>query len=349
VTRRARAIAALLVALAATAARSADAEEEGARSVSSAPIAVVCDAADPFGGRLVAELTAIGFRTVILAPGEATASRASLELAARRAGAIAAIRAVPSERGVEVWIADRVTGKTVLREMESEGGRDRDGALALRVVELLRASVLEITLPAAPRGEVPPPPAIREKLAIPPPTSAPPPKVPALRLSLAPAALLSPGGVGAGASLDIGLAWMPSEHFGLSAFAAIPLTAARFEGAVGGVDLRVFVAGGGVRFLFTSGASRWAPTLDLGLAGLSIKSAGARADGSRSATDSAAAPTPFARLGLAFAITSVLRARADVLTGAIVQGVSVHFAGEEVARWGRPFAMLGAGIDFGWF
>ncbi len=96
----------------------------------------------------------------------------------------------PSERGVEIWIADRVTGKTVLREMADDGGTpDRDAALALRAVELLRASLLEVGLPAPPPGEVPATPEIREKLRVRAPDTPPAPAQrpsPALHLSLAP-------------------------------------------------------------------------------------------------------------------------------------------------------------------
>lgn len=323
-----------------------------ARSRGPATIVIVCDAADPFGGQLLAELTALGFHGTIIDPDPAATSRASLEAAARHAGAIAAIRAVPSERGVEVWIADRVTGKTVLREMAGDGRRARDASLALRVVELLRASLLEIALPKPPPGEVPPPPELREKLAITPEALAPPrpaPAAPTLRFAIAPAVLLSPGGAGAAASLDLGLAWMPSEHLGISAFVAVPLTSAHIAPDGGGVDLEVLLAGGSVRFLFTSRASRWAPTVDVGVLGVSIHSDGASSNGTHAHAASAATAAPFARLGLALALTPSFRLRADLLTGVIAQGVSIHFAGVEAARWGRPFALLGAGADFGWF
>ncbi|WP_437958418.1 hypothetical protein WME76_01335 [Sorangium sp. So ce119] len=204
----------LLLALAALAAGpplALHARADDAREEAPSIIAVVCPPGDRFGLRVVAELESLGFRAAILDPAaDAPASRVSLEASARDAGAIAAIRAVPSGRGVEVWIADRVTGKTVLREMAGDAGApDRDAALALRVVELLRASLLEAALPAPPPGELPATPEIREKLRVPAPAALadapPPPPSPALRVALAPGALLSPGGLGAAASLDLGV------------------------------------------------------------------------------------------------------------------------------------------------
>src|SRR5262249_5220500 len=147
------------------AARADEAIDEAAST-----IVVVCGPGDHFGLRVIAELEALGFRALIIDPLDEAASRASLEATARKAGAIAAIRAVPSARGVEVWIADRVTGKTVLREVASDDGAlDGEGALALRAVELLRASLLEVALPAPPPGEVPATPEIRAKMQLPPP------------------------------------------------------------------------------------------------------------------------------------------------------------------------------------
>ncbi|WP_437756396.1 hypothetical protein [Sorangium sp. So ce1389] len=332
----------------------ADEAREGAPST----IAVVCPPGDRFGLRVVAELESLGFRAAILDPAaDGPASRASLEASAREAGAIAAIRAVPSGRGVEVWIADRVTGKTVLREMAhgagDAGAPDGDAALALRVVELLRASLLETSLPAPPPGELPVTPEIREKLRVPAPAalaaaSSPPPPSPALRVSLAPGALLSPGGLGAAASLDLDLAVMPSEHVGVVAFAAFPLTSARLERPQLSVDLSVQLTGAGVRL--TTRADRWTPSADVGLAVVSLQGSGmVVTSGFSDGESSAMTVAPFTRLGLAFAVTPSFRLRADVLASVIAQGVSIRTAEHDIATWGRPIMLSSAGVDLGWF
>lgn len=331
-----------------------DARAEEPHVEEPATIAVVCAPGDRFGLRVLAELEALGFHGVLLEPAAEAASRSSLEVAARKAGAIAAIRAVPSERGVEVWIADRVTGKTVLREVASDGGApDRDDALALRAVELLRASLLEIALPSAPPGEVPATSELREKmhLVLPAPSAPPlePPSPPTLRLSVAPGALLSPGGFGAAANLELGLGWMPVEHVGFAAFVSIPLHAARIETSDGAADLSLLLAGGALRFVFTERANRWAPSVDVGVTAVSFKSTGTSSGRLVPAAVSAAAAAPYARFGLALAVTPTFRVHADVLAGVIGQGVSIVFAGTEVATWGKPFVLPSLGADFGWF
>jgi hypothetical protein len=44
----------------------------------------------------------------------------------------------------DVWISDRVTGKTVVRRLEVGAGPDATAVLAIRALELLRASLLEV-------------------------------------------------------------------------------------------------------------------------------------------------------------------------------------------------------------
>ncbi len=327
---------------------------EGARE-RGAVIAVVCAPGDRFGLRVIAELESLGLAARRVDPGDAPASRASLEASARSVGAISAIRAVPSEGGVEVWIADRVTSKTVLRAVSVAGEAvEPEAALALRTVELLRASLLETALPAAPPGEVPVTAEIREKMGIPRQEAAPRAAVreeaaPVLRVALGLGAMVSRGGLGPAAALDLGFAWMPSDHFGATLFAAIPLSRPDVTGAAGSVDLAAGIGGVGARFLLTTRASRWAPTIDGGMVVFGLASKGSANAGYVSGSSFAATPAPFVRAGIAFAPTPRFRVRADVLGSVLVQGTSVRLAGTEVATWGQPVGLFTAGVDVGLF
>jgi hypothetical protein len=119
--------------------------------------------------RLQGELTSAGFDTTIVdspaaagsAPGD---SRAGLEqLAARRGGdAVVAIVGDRSPDSVEVWVIDKVTGKSVVRRVPFEPVAPRASeTLAIRAIELLRSSFLEIDLTGRDRrsgpGAAPPP------------------------------------------------------------------------------------------------------------------------------------------------------------------------------------------------
>ena len=120
--------------------------------------------------RLRGELISAGFETEIV-DGGATAgaggeSRAGLEqLAARRgADAVVAIVGDLSPDSVEVWVIDKVTGKSVVRRVPFEPTAARASeTLAIRAIELLRSSFLEIDLAAHDRRNNPgaaPPPAV---------------------------------------------------------------------------------------------------------------------------------------------------------------------------------------------
>ena len=105
--------------------------------------------------RLRGELISAGFETEIVDGGVGTSaageSRARLEqLAARRgADAVVAIVGDVSPDSVEVWVIDKVTGKSVVRRVPFEPGAARASeTLALRAIELLRSSFLEIDLAA---------------------------------------------------------------------------------------------------------------------------------------------------------------------------------------------------------
>ena len=120
--------------------------------------------------RLKGELISAGFETEIVDGGAGASaageSRTRLEqLAARRgADAVVAIVGDVSPDSVEVWVIDKVTGKSVVRRVPFEPGAVRASeTLALRAIELLRSSFLEIDLAAHDRRRQPgtaPPPAV---------------------------------------------------------------------------------------------------------------------------------------------------------------------------------------------
>jgi hypothetical protein len=118
--------------------------------------------------RLKGELTSAGFEASIVdvAAGATTNSHADLErlAAERRADAVVAIVGDVSPDSVEVWVIDKVTGKSVVRRMPFQpADASTSKTLAIRAMELLRASFLEIDLAAGNRQNetvAAPPPAV---------------------------------------------------------------------------------------------------------------------------------------------------------------------------------------------
>lgn len=121
---------------------------------------VVDERAQALATRVAAELSTLGFE-VISQLREPSAPELASE--ARRAGAFAAIGIGPTAEGnVEITVLDRVTGKTLRREVLGRSLTDPTTRelVALRASELLRASLMEIEAPHPPRGELPPTPAV---------------------------------------------------------------------------------------------------------------------------------------------------------------------------------------------
>jgi hypothetical protein len=122
--------------------------------------------------RLKGELISAGFETEIVDGGApagsgAADSRAGLEQVAARRGADAVVAIVGdlAPDSVEVWVIDKVTGKSVVRRVPFEpAAAGASKTLAIRAIELLRSSFLEIDLAARDRqsaaGAAAPPPAV---------------------------------------------------------------------------------------------------------------------------------------------------------------------------------------------
>jgi hypothetical protein len=107
------------------------------------------------GTRLRAELLSAGFEVIEVnsAPGDA---RADVESAADGGGSFATIALDRAGSGAfaDIWISDHVTGKTLVRRLEVGEASNAATVLAIRALELLRASLLELATPRPPAEPV---------------------------------------------------------------------------------------------------------------------------------------------------------------------------------------------------
>jgi hypothetical protein len=104
--------------------------------------------------RLRAELRLQDFEVVVVDADPALASPEAVGAAATREDAFAGISITrrAGATSADVWIADRVTGKTTLRTLELRSQREAPSVLAVRAVDLLRSSLREL-----PTGQEQPP------------------------------------------------------------------------------------------------------------------------------------------------------------------------------------------------
>ena len=98
------------------------------------------------------------------------APQGPIETSARAERAVAAIRMLPSRNGVEVWMADETSGRSLLRQAivdETKGGPNQN-LIALQTAELLRTSLFPRSPPGAAKPASAPPAPVIVQIAPPP-------------------------------------------------------------------------------------------------------------------------------------------------------------------------------------
>lgn len=299
-------------------------------------IAVVGDADDEAIVRqLRAELSALGFE--VLAP---EVPAAEDELWADDLGAVAAIRVVEHE-ALEISIVDAVAGNSVRHRVAIPQPHTEEDAriVAMRAIELLRASLREPQ--EAPVASPPPPPP-------PPPPSTPSPTRPAAPrffIHLAPAVAGSPGGLGPSLHALLGLRWMPHRHLGLAIQALAPTVGTVARGPEGTAQIHTALVLAGLHVSFVSPSARWQPDAGVGIGPAFLRMRGSAAPAYGDATDVVTCAALAARFGLAVAVHPRVRLRLDGYIGALVPRPLVRFAGRTVADWGRPFGIGAFGVE----
>jgi hypothetical protein len=107
--------------------------------------------------RLQAELTVEGFDAQVIEFELGADVRAALEKVAptMAATAVVAVVAGADPASAELWVVDRMTGKTVVRRVHADPKAARIAeVLSVRAVELLRASFLELAITSRPAPDV---------------------------------------------------------------------------------------------------------------------------------------------------------------------------------------------------
>jgi hypothetical protein len=326
---------------------------------------LIDDAQQEIARRLHAELGAAGFEVVAEPASMEETSRPALERAAREAGAVAALRVRQLPGSVEVWVTDRVTGKTVLREVvlppEGANDVDRDALVAVRVVELLRASLLEIESSLPPRGEVATPPAAARALVAPvrkpaPPAPAPAPvptivaetpAPPRLRVGLGPAVGLSPGGFGPSGQAVLDLRYAPVPHLDVALAVVAPIVPVGVEADVGSATVVFTQFGAEVAFVLAPVDSEWNAALGVGTALSWMHVDGSADPPFEEHADDLLTAFPYARLLGSYGLSRIVRLVLDARIGGALPRPVVSIADRAEASWGRPAAIVGLDLEIG--
>jgi hypothetical protein len=286
--------------------------------------------------RTRAELEAAGFEVVVVvAPENADLNRISTE--ARALGALQIRRGGGGGR-VTVHVVDRVTGKSSSRDLEESHTREPH-RVALRAVELLYASLLELEARSQPRGEVTATPLVAGVARY---QARAPVAVPDWSLRAGAVGLTSAGGVGSLVGIELGAVRYVTTWLGVSAVLGATAPTLVREGnasASFGLGLARLAA-----LLEPWPLARFSPALELRGGIL-----GALADGdseARAPTRLEAGSTPFlgGALSSGIYLHREFRLRAGIDVSVALQPLELRFAGERVAAFGQPWfgASLGA-------
>jgi hypothetical protein len=324
-----------------------------AEEVSSVTVVSPADAgplAQEAATRLGAELRAAGFSVRLVQGAPGADGRSQVESTAARElhgdgipDPLASVVFLKTERSAvaEVWVADHVTKKTLVRRVEIGDAATSNAAsdLAVRAVELLRASLLEVR--EARRQTMPV--GLRQWIA----ESAPPlPPAPASRVASLEAGLSVLGGG------DFGLAPTPIVRVGLElprslslrAFVAPSVGQTSLNASSGAVALRQTVAAADFTYAFGLQKERVHPVISLG-GGLYYL----QVDGHATAPYQGDHETFFAAAfvgggGLDVRLLPGLAALVDVQLVALSRQPAVTVLGVETGRAGRPAFLPSLGL-----
>jgi len=308
-------------------------------------ILVLLEQTEPsFLVRLRAELGSSGFAVAVVRPSTFPPNRQEVEQLAQQEGATVGLSLIESGAGIEIWITDPVSAKTTFREvlLGLYDPREAPGVIAIRVVETLRATLIEVehshtggsetTLHSAPE--------LKSS------TNAGPSR---FTLGVASGSAYSSGGVGAMLNVELSLEWAVSSRFNVAVNGALTPARKKLRGPEGEASVTWYLTGLSLGFWATdptapfrlrAGAGGWLALMSL--TGQAVTPyVNTRAD--------FVSVIPHLDVGLRYSLTRRLGLDLGLSGGLSAPGASIQFAGREVATWGRPLWVgnlaLEAGLD----
>jgi hypothetical protein len=319
-------------------------------SAEAARILFVSHEPTPFSARIRAEIEAMGLQIV-------AADALDVE-GALAAGAAAHVIESPPPRRVELWLRDETTGRLALdRVLEAEQMEDEPGAAdatsAVRASEQLRAFLQPLRESAIASELMPPrlqPPPLQPNPA---PRDAPRSSASSavgveegrFLQQLAVAVPVQPGSLGLDVLLRARLRFGATYGFGVKlVLPAVPSTvssggnAADVSASLLGVELSALLV---TMPLITFGAHA-------GISALWLSASGHAHAPYTDRVDRKLAALPSLGSELGFRLTKHVRLCLGAELGVALPKLELAFAGESVATWARPLALLSAGVAAAW-
>lgn len=323
-----------------------------------APVRVVLITADrdsPTARRFIKELNTLDVE-VVTVTGDLSAPsiRKELERVATEQHAFAAVRIVPTGNEAEVWVADRVTGKTLVREVISGSDAGQfDEAVSLGAVELLRASLLEVATDTELKGDLGPNAAATKLLPAPKaPLSTNPAKPKAVSatavsaftaMGVAPSMDFGFGQLGAAGALELDVKVLGVSGWGGEMLYRAPFSAQELRREQGDVMLQArqlaFLA------CYAPGTGAWLPAIGLGAAAASIVTEGQADPTMITRKEQRLRWLAIARAGIGYRILPSVGVRLDATAGYSTTPLVIRVANRDAGEFGRPFGAVALGLE----
>ncbi|MBN2716598.1 MAG: hypothetical protein JXX14_12145 [Deltaproteobacteria bacterium] len=309
----------------------------------------------PVAGEIARELETYGFSTQIIS------DTPTVDLAgiASRESASATIRLNLKGRKVEVWVADRITGKLVMRTIElTPGDQKEQSIIVLAAVELLRASLMEIYAVQKQPGKVQP---TKQTRSFAKPVAVEPGDRKSQKQQRIISGVLSVGvggnipgkqtGLGGHGRADIVLDFDRRVQF--SAVGRFPLAPFSLSSDAGQADLNPFLFGAQTTVLLRPEESRLRLFTGMGMGVMIYMAEGAydpeyikkHAGSLQSRTQTVISTATFFTGGVLVKLNRQLALRLSSILGISTMMVRTKIGKKTVARLGQPFFYFDAGLD----
>ena len=276
--------------------------------------------------RLRGELSSAGFDLVVVSPPSWPPTRQEIERLTREEGALAGISLVQAGMVVEMWVVDRVTSKTVYREVIGVTDDHRDDSIALRFVETLRATLMEVEQPRSPVGEVSAPPEVQVLLTR---------TTHHFAFGIGGGAGYSAGGIGTTGHVGLSLTGMLSPRLGLALDGSMTPGRAKVQSSEGQASIGIFLVGASFRFVPVArgpvrlllGGGAWACVMTM---------SGEAVAPYVSTRATSTSVLPHLDVGTLLSLTQRLSLGASLSAAISAPALAVRFDERQVATWGRP-------------
>jgi hypothetical protein len=243
------------------------------------------------------------------------------------------------DASIDLWIVNVRTHEMVLRRVVP--GKD-PAVTALRSVEALRVSLIDLqALVPPPEPEPPRPAEMRESVA---PISLPTTRRATMGFELGLAGASGSGAFDPSLHVVAQVQWLLGTHWGIHAIGVAPLMSSHLTGTEGSAQVTFGVLGSGMTWQPLV-SNPWTPYLGAGVAGVLLYTRGVPSPGFVGYSQVNLALLPYLRAGSFFSLSGAWRLAVDVLAAASTPEPVVYFENRRASAWGRPLLLGTLGIE----